>query len=84
MKVLQTKVELPDTKPETDVLIVDGAFLVKTVMPKTLKTFANKDMLSKVEYHSGNYKRTDIIFDVYHESSLKSEAQSKRGKAIKR
>lgn len=37
--VLQTKVELPDTKPETDVLIVDGAFLVNTVTPRTLKTF---------------------------------------------
>ena len=85
--VLQTKVELPDTKPETDVLIVDGAFLVNTVTPKTPKTFeeyARKDILPKVEHYSSNYKRTDIIFDVYHESSLKSEARSKRGKAIRR
>ncbi|CAE1322710.1 unnamed protein product [Acanthosepion pharaonis] len=85
--VLQTKVELPDTKPETDVLIVDGAFLVNTVTPRTPKTFeeyARQDILPKVQYYSNNYKRTDIIFDVYHESSLKSEARSKRGKAIRR
>ncbi|CAE1256528.1 unnamed protein product [Acanthosepion pharaonis] len=37
--VLQTKVEFPDTKPETDVLIVDGAFLVNTVTRRTPKTF---------------------------------------------
>ena len=75
MNVLQAKVELLDTKPEADVLIVDGAFLVNTVMPKTPNTFeeyARKDILPKVEHYSGNYKRTDIIFDVYHECSLKS------------
>ena len=87
VNVLQTKVELPDTKQETDILIVDGAFLVNIVMPKIPKTFeeyARKDILPKVENYSGNNKRTDIIFYVYHESSLKSEARSKRGKAIRR
>ncbi|CAE1315726.1 unnamed protein product [Acanthosepion pharaonis] len=72
--VLQTKVELPNTKPETDVLIVDGAFLVNTVTPKTFEEYARQDILPKVQYYSNNYKRTDINFDVYHESSLKSEA----------
>ncbi|CAE1318539.1 unnamed protein product [Acanthosepion pharaonis] len=83
--VLQTKVELPDTKPETDV--VDGAFLVNTITPRKPKTFeecTRQDILPKVQYYSSNYKRTDIIFYVYHESSLKSEARSKRGKAIRR
>ena len=80
VNVLQTKVELPETKPETDVLIVDGTFLVNTVMPKTPKTFeeyARNDIFPKVEHYSGNYKRTDINFNIYHESSLKSEARSK-------
>ena len=85
--VLQAKVTLPETKPESDVLIVDGAALVNIVAPRTPKTFeeyARKDILPKVEYYSTKYKRTDIIFDVYHQSSLKSEARSQRGKAVRR
>lgn len=82
---MQNKVELPEKKPETDVLIVDS--LVNTVRPKTPKTFAEyarNDILPEVEYFGVTYKRTDIIFDVYHQSSLKSEARSKLGKAMRR
>ena len=79
VEVLQSKVELPETKPETDTFIVDGSCLVNTVTPKTPKTFeeyAKKDILPKVECYSSNYKKTDIVFDVYKQSSLKSDAQS--------
>ena len=85
--VLQAKVTLPETKPESDVLIVDGSALVNTVAPRTPKSFeeyARTDILPKVEYYSMTHKRTDIIFDVYHQSSLKAEARCKRGKAIRR
>ena len=85
--VLQANVTLPETKPESDVLIVDGAALVNTVAPRTPNTFeeyARKDTLPKVEYYSTKHKRTDIIFDVYHQSSLKAEARCKRGKAIRK
>ena len=76
---------LPETKPQSDVLIADVAALVNTITPQTPETFeeyARKDILPKVEYYSTKHKRTDIIFDVYHESSLKAEARYKRGKAI--
>ena len=85
--IFQTKVDFPETKPQTDVVIVDGSSLVSTVTPKASKTFeeyAQQDILPKVEYYCGSHKRTDIVFDVYHDSSLKSEARSKRGKAIRR
>ena len=85
--VLQSKVTLPETKTESDVLIVDGATLVNTVAPRTPKTFeeyAREDILLQVEYYSTKHKRTDIIFDVYHQSSLKAEARCKRGKAIRK
>ena len=87
MNIFQTKVDFPETKPQTDVVIVDGSSLVNTVTPKASKTFeeyAQQDILPKVEYYCGSHKRTDIVFDVYHDSSLKSEARSKRGKAIRR
>ena len=54
--ILQSKVELPDTKPETDVLKVDGAYLVNKLSPETPKTFEN---------YSRKHVRKDIIFDVY-------------------
>ena len=85
--VLQAKVTFPETKPESDVLIVDGAALVNTVAPRTPKTFeeyAREDILPKVEYYSTKHKRTDIIFDVYYQSSLKAGARCKQGKAIRR
>ena len=85
--VLQAKVELPSSKPKSDVLIVDGASLVNAISPKTPKTFkeyAEKDILPQIERYSDKYQRTDIVFDVYQKSSLKSEARSKRGKSIRR
>ena len=33
---------------------------------------------------SAKYKRTDVVFDVYLPSSLKSETRSKRGKGVRR
>ena len=87
VEILQGQVQLPESKPESDVLIVDGASLVNTVAPKTPKTFeeyAQNDILPLVQNYSHTHKRTDIIFDVYHKTSLKSEARSKRGKAIRR
>ena len=87
VEILQERVWLPESKPESDVLIVDGASLVNTVAPKTPKTFeeyAKNDILPLVQNYSNAHKRTDIIFDVYHKSSLKSETRSKRGKAIRR
>ena len=85
--VLEEKVKLPESEPETDVFIVDGSALVNTVAPKTSKTFkdyASTDILPLVYAYSRKHNRTDIIFDVYCQSSMKSEARSKRGKAIRR
>ena len=56
---------LLDSKPESDVLIIDGASLMNTIAPKTPKTFgdyAMKDILPEVQHYSDNYKRTDIFF----------------------
>ena len=41
-----------------------------------------KDILPKVESYCD--KRTDIVFDVYKQSSLKSEARSKWGMGVRR
>lgn len=36
------------------------------------------------QLYKGKYKRTDVVFDVYLPSSLKSETRSKRGKGVRR
>ena len=75
--VLQAKVTLPGTKPESDVLILDGAALVNTVAPRTPKTFeeyAREDILPKVEYYSTKHKRTDNLLCV---SSVQPEWRGK-------
>jgi hypothetical protein len=80
-------VALPEKKPETDVLMVDGSAIVNKLPPRSPKTFdeyVRTDILSRIERYSLVYKRTDIVFDVYWQSSLKFEARSKRGKAIRR
>ena len=42
------------------------------------------DILPRIETYSHRNRRTDIVFDVYWKSSLKSDARSKWGKAIRR
>ena len=87
VNLLESKVATPETKPQTDVLLIDGAGLVNAFPPRTPKTFdeyATQDILPKVLQYSSQHKRTDMIFDVYNEASLKSETRSKRGKAIRR
>uniref|UniRef100_H3B1L6 Uncharacterized protein n=1 Tax=Latimeria chalumnae TaxID=7897 RepID=H3B1L6_LATCH len=49
---------------------------------KTFDDYAREDVLPKTEAYCSKYKRTDIVYDVYRQASLKSEARSKRGKGI--
>uniref|UniRef100_H3A1T1 Uncharacterized protein n=1 Tax=Latimeria chalumnae TaxID=7897 RepID=H3A1T1_LATCH len=51
---------------------------------KTFDNYAREDVLPKLESYCTKYRRTDIVFDVYWQSNLKSEARSKRGKGIRR
>lgn len=58
----------PETEPEADVLITDGAAMVNSLLPPPSRTF---------EVHITKYKGTDIVFDVYLSLSLKAETRSK-------
>ena len=68
-------------------IIIDGSALVNVLPPRTSKTFAEyaeMDFLPKVDAYAKKYLRTDIVFDTYQESSLKSETRSKRGMGDRR
>ena len=85
--ILETHVTIPDTEPEADTIIIDGSALVNSLPPRSSKTFedyAVHDVLPSIQAYSTKYKRTDIVFDVYRPSSLKTEARSKRGRGVRR
>ena len=80
--ILEGKVTLPDEEPMTDVIIIDGSALVNALPPRASKTFAEyaeMEFIPKVDACAKRYHRTDIVFDTYKASSLKSETRSKRG-----
>ena len=85
--ILQNLVTTPETEPDADTIIIDGAALVYSLPPRISKTFeeyAMFDVLPTIQAYSTKYNRTDIVFDVYHQSSLKVEIRSKRGRGVRR
>ena len=86
-KVLLSQVITPELEPAADAIIIDGSALVNSMYPCTSKTFddyARAIVLHTIENISSKYKRVDIVFDVYLQSSLKSETRLKRGKGVRR
>ena len=77
---------LHEKKLEADVLIVYRSAMVNKLPPRSPKTFdeyVRTDIFSRIERYSLVYTRSDIVFDVYWQPSLKFEARSKHGKAIR-
>ena len=87
MEILEEKVTIPNSEPQADAIIIDGSAMVNTSPPEKSKTFdeyASENLLPKIEFYFRKYKRTDIVFDVYRQSSLKNEARFNLGKGIRR
>lgn len=86
-EILQTLVSMPDREPVGDAIIIDGSALINALPPRTPKSFndyASQDILPKIQSYCAKYKRVDVVFDVYKQSSLKSELRLKRGQGIRR
>ena len=76
-----------DKMPEADAILLDGAAIVNMFRPIGLKTFdeyAQKIFVPFLEKQLKMHSRVDVIWDVYIENSLKSQARSERGKGIRR
>ena len=85
--ILQSQVNLPDTEPTGDTIIIDGSAFIYALPPRTSKTFddyAKEDIIPRVERYGDKFSRVDIVFDVYNKSSLKNEARSRRGQGMRR
>ena len=68
-------------------VIIDGSALVNALPPRISKTFAEyaeREFIPKVDACAKKYHRTDIVFDIYKPSSLKTETRSKRGMGERR
>ena len=84
--IFETLIATSETEPDADTIIIDGTALVHSLPPRISKTFeeyAMFDVLPIIQTYSieyTKYKRTDNVFDVYHQSSLKAETRSKRGR----
>lgn len=85
--ILENLVTIPENEPDANTVIIDGAALIHSLPPRISKTFeeyAKFDVLPTIRAYSTKYKRTDIVFDVYRQSSLKAETRSKRGRGGRR
>ena len=66
-----------DRSPEADVKILDGAFVVQIISPRTLNTF-----LRYIFGQLQSVRQLDIVWDVYLTDNLKAGTRSKRGQTV--
>ena len=86
MECLESLAPKPESTPNVDVKIVDGAALVHALDPKkskeTVKTFQNYSQLvflPCLERMLQDVARLDVVWDIYKEDSLKSQTRQNRG-----
>ena len=76
-----------DGRPDVDVILLDGAVIVRMLKPVHGSTFSSyfSDILMKyIEKQLQGAQRLDLVFDVYHPNSLKHIARDRRGKGVVR
>ena len=85
--LLEACVTIPECEPDADTIIIDGSALVNALPPRTSTTFADyvqREVMPTIEAYSTKYIRTDIVFDVYQNLSLKTETRETRGSGTRR
>ena len=90
MDSLESLAPKPESIPDVDVKIVDGAALVHMLDPKKsqqpIKTFEDYSALIFLPYIGRllqNVVRVDVVWDVYRDDSLKAQARQNRGSGIR-
>ena len=77
----------PQSTPEVDAIILDGAVVVHMLHPATAKTFQEYADFVFGPYISSQIDKTshvDVVWDVYLPDSLRGTIRQKRGKVVKR
>ena len=87
-KCLSTTVTLQTThQPTADAVILDGAVIVQMLQPRTIRTFEEyftAIFAPYIQKQLETAKRVDIVWDVYHDNSLKKSLRLKRGSGQRR
>ena len=76
-----------DAAPEVDAVMLDGPAVVHFLTPRNCRTFAeyaSKIFLPFIQRTLTMCDRLDLVWDVYHQDSLKSDARTKRGTGARR
>ena len=82
IKLLPNATSQSPTQPKVDVVILDGAVIVQMLEPRTARTFneyATTVFAPYILKHLETATRVDLVWDVYHEDSLKISLREKRG-----
>ena len=72
---------MPDSKPNAEAIIIDGAALINQKSPGAARLFddyATDVILPVIETYTRKYQRTDLVFDIYRPDSLKSSTRERR------
>ena len=76
LRILEASVTPTGTKLEAYSIVIDGSALLNASQSRLSKTFgeyASQEMIPKIHRYCSSHRRTDIVFDVYWPSSLKSD-----------
>ena len=71
--------------PDVDAIILDGAAIVNMLKPRFCKTFedySKQIFLPHIDNYLKVCSQVDVVWDEYHQDSLKITARGKRGKGI--
>ena len=88
MNLITTDIDCPSSiehQKETSLLIIDGQALVVTLgRPENIATFGDfaRLFIQNVEKSGTKFKRVDIVFDRYRDSSIKAATRQKRAKKL--
>src|SRR6218665_1071164 len=86
MQCLESFAATQLSQPEVESIAIDGSCLAHILKPKdpTFQDYAMKTFVHDVNTYAKIHRRTDIVFDVYKENSLKMYTRLIRGKGSRR
>ena len=82
---LEKKSETETESPDVDAIIFDSAAIVNMRKPRFCKTFedySKQIFLPHIDNYLKVCSQVDVVWDEYHQDSLKITARGKRGKGI--
>ena len=75
------------TTTKFDIILLEGQVMVNMIKPENCTTFeeyAERNIIPYIESYFKNVSQIDLIWDVYHDKSLKNITHKKRGTSFKR